>query len=167
MTNCLLTIKKPALVAFSQPPGYAPLTSYCTLHAIINLVYFRSYYFFLKKFPDIPSISAQDIFEVHSGLTTEAESVFPNIDEKAKAQGFFVTILFNPSMVLAIECANLDDRNFLVNGLRSLIAEVQLDLSIIKTPVSTPIKTPLAAADEPLPAGMSEKYAKLLEQVRI
>ena len=120
-------------------------------------------FFFKPKSPEIPSISALDILEVFSGLTTEAASLFPDINEKAKARGFFVTLIFNPSLVLAIECANLDDRNFLVNGLRSLVAEVQLDMNATTALEGPSAGLPQDAVTEEVP--IREKYEKLVKMV--
>ena len=71
-----------------------------------------------KKFPSIPPISVYDVKELCSGLTTEALAVFAGISDKARADNLFVTLTFNPSMVAALEFKSLDDRNFVLNGLR-------------------------------------------------
>ena len=46
-----------------------------------------------------------------------------------KAERFFVSIIYEPCMFVAIEVKTPEARNFLVNGLRSLMSSLQLDCS--------------------------------------
>lgn len=73
--------------------------------------------------------SAVDVNEIHAGLTREAASLFSAITAKARADNMIVTLHFRPSMIMVFEMQSMEDRNFIINGLRSLVSEVQLDLN--------------------------------------
>lgn len=113
-TECVVTIKEPSLLCFSQT---------ATGWSLVSMFSTSGY--------EISPISVCDITEIHPGLTPEAIAMFPSIGEKERASNLFLTIVFKPSMTYAIAVQSADDRSALLNGLRALIAEVELELNSV------------------------------------
>ena len=142
-TECIITIKEPSLLCFNQSAGGWSLIS-----------------MFSNGAPDISPISVCDITEIHPGLTPEAIAMFPVIGEKERATNLFLTIVFKPYMTYVIAVQSADDRSTLLNGLRALIAEIELVLNSVNDNIRS------VAGDISLDeSSVVEKNAKLSRQV--
>lgn len=104
--------------------------------------------------------SILDIKEIHAGLTPQASSLFPGISQSARAANNIVTVLYHPNLVVAFEMKSIDDRNFLVNGLRALVSEIQLDTTVA---IGGPTPGPVRDADGSF--DYKAKYESMLSQV--
>ena len=142
-TDCIITIKEPSLLCFNQSSAGWSLIS-----------------MFSSGTPDISPISVCDITEIHPGLTPEAIAMFPAIGEKDRATNLFLTVVFKPSMTYVIAVQSADDRSTLLNGLRALIAEIELVLNSVSENIR-PVAGDLSFDD----SSVVEKNAKLSRQV--
>lgn len=86
--------------------------------------------------------------------------MFPVIGEKERATNLFLTIVFKPYMTYVIAVQSADDRSTLLNGLRALIAEIELVLNSVNDNIRS------VAGDISLDeSSVVEKNAKLSRQV--